>query len=101
MINCYKNVSKNWTKIGNSIKSEVSQGTVYNKKYLKTKIKSYMKKKSIQIFTISKEGSKFICLYLILIQFIEQMKAIILKCFLKNVTMLLIKQRCLTILLMI
>ena len=44
MINCYKNVSKNWTKIGNSIKSEVSQGTVYNKKYLKTKIKSYMKK---------------------------------------------------------
>ena len=56
-----------WTKVSNIIKKEFDN--VYNKKYIKTKIKSYNGKVNTSFHNnkISKEGSQCICLSVILI----------------------------------
>ena len=75
---------------------------VYNEKYLK--IKSYNGKidTNFHYNKIPKESSKFICLSVILIDSVFRTgKIIILKCFQRNVNMLLKKKRCQSILLMI
>ena len=58
-----------WEKVKNPIKKEFDSEPVYNEKYLKAKIKSYNGKIDINIYNnkISKEGSQFICLLLVLI----------------------------------
>ena len=55
--------------IKNSIKKEFDSEPVYNEKYLKAKIKSYNAKISTYFHNnkMSKEGSQFICLSVILI----------------------------------
>ena len=90
-----------WTKVSNSIKNEFNSEPVCNKKYLKTKIKSYKGKINTKFYNnkIPKEGSQRICLSVILIDLgyrkdknyypqvlleeckIEKIKTIILKCF--------------------
>ena len=56
---------------------------VYNEKFLKTKVKSYNEKiiTSFHINTISKEGSQYICLSLILTDSVYRKNNIILKYF--------------------
>ena len=58
-----------WEKVSNSIKKEFNTVPVYNKKYLKTKIKSYKVKINIIFYNnkIPKEGLQCICLSVILI----------------------------------
>ena len=67
-------------KVKNSIKKEIDSEHAENKKYLKSKIKSYNRKikTNFQNNKIPKEGSQCICLLLILI---DSVKIIILKCF--------------------
>ena len=70
-------------------KKDFDSEPVYNKKYLKIKIKSYKVKINTSFHNnkIPKESSQCISLSLILvIQFTEKIKNIILKCFEKNVT---------------
>ena len=58
-----------WEKVRNSIKNEFETGFAYNEKYLRTKMKS-SKGKIITNFhsnKVSKEGSQFLCLSVILI----------------------------------
>ena len=67
--------SEIWENVQNSIKKEFDGEPVYNEKYLKAKIKSY-NGKTTQIFhnnKISKEGSQFICLSVILIDSVFRM----------------------------
>ena len=58
-----------WGKVKNSIKKEFDSEPVYNEKYLKPKIKSYIGKLNTNFHDdkIPKEGSQFICLSVILI----------------------------------
>ena len=61
-----------WEKVKNNIKKDFDSEPVYNEKYLKVKIKSYNEKinTNFHINKIPKEGSKFICLSVILINFV-------------------------------
>ena len=73
-----------WEKVKNSIKKEFDSDPVYNEKYLKAKIKSYNRKINTNFHNnnISKEGSQYICLSVILNEFVfRKSKSIILKCF--------------------
>ena len=58
-----------WKKVSNITKNEFDSKTVYNEKYIKTKIKSYKRKinTNFHINKIPKEGSHCICLSVILI----------------------------------
>ena len=58
-----------WEKVKNSIRKEFDSEPVYNEKYLKAKIKSYNGKINTNSHNnkITKEGSQFICLSVILI----------------------------------
>ena len=58
-----------WKKVSNITKKEFDSKTVYNEKYIKTKIKSYNRKinTNFHINKIPKEGSQCICLSVILI----------------------------------
>ena len=60
---------KNCQKISNIIKKEFDSQPLYNKKCLKTKVKSYNETISINLHNnkITKEGSQCICLSVILI----------------------------------
>ena len=64
-----KKYNEIWEKVKNSIKKEFTSKPVYNKKYLKTKIKSYNGKINTNFHSnkILKESSQFICLSAILI----------------------------------
>ena len=57
-----KNLNEMWEKVKNSIKKGFDSKPVYNEKYLKAKIKSYMEK-STQIFTIMKYQEKTLNLF--------------------------------------
>ena len=61
-----------WGKVKNSLKKEFDSEQVYNEKYLKTKIKSQNGKINTNFHNnkIPKEGSQFICLSVILIDFV-------------------------------
>ena len=61
-----------WGKVKNSLKKEFDGEQVYNEKYLKTKIKSHNGKINTNFHNnkILKEGSQFICLSVILIDFV-------------------------------
>ena len=61
-----------WGKVKNSLKKEFDSEQVYNEKYLKTKIKSHNGKINTNFHNnkILKEGSQFICLSVILIDFV-------------------------------
>ena len=87
-----------WEKVKNSIKKEFDSEPVYNEKYLNTEIKSCNGKINTNFHNnkIPQECSQFICLSVIL----EQVKIIILKCFKKNVNILLKKKKCQSILLL-
>ena len=56
-----------WKNVSNIIKKEFDSKTVYNEKYIKTKIKSYNGKISTNFHNnkIPKEGSQSICLSVI------------------------------------
>ena len=59
-----------WNKVSNTIKERLDSEPVQNEKYLKTKIKSYEKKKSTRIFMAmkyQKEVPQCICILVILI----------------------------------
>ena len=58
-----------WEKVKNSLKKEFDSEPVYNEKYLKAKIKSYNGKINTNFHNnkITKEGSQFFCLSVILI----------------------------------
>ena len=58
-----------WEKVSKSIKKEFYSDTIYNEKYLKTKIKSYEGKINTNFHKneIPNEDSQFICLSVILI----------------------------------
>ena len=58
-----------WEKVKNSLKKEFDSEPVYNEKYLKAKIKSYNGKINTNFHNtkITREGSQFICLSVILI----------------------------------
>ena len=92
-----KNFNDIWEKVSKSVKKEFDGEPVYDEKYLKNKIKSYQGKISInfQNNKIPKEHSQCICLLVILINsvFRKQVIIIILKCFSKNVNMLLKKKK--------
>ena len=64
-----KKYNEIWEKVKNIIKKEFDSEPVYNEKYLKAKIKSYNRKinKNFHNSKIPKEGSKFVCLSVILI----------------------------------
>ena len=61
-----------WEKVKNCLKKEFDCEPVYNEKYLKDKIKSYDGKTNTNFHSnkITKEGSQFICLSVILIDFV-------------------------------
>ena len=61
-----------WGKVKNSLKKEFDSEQVYNEKYLKTKIKSHNGKINTNFHNnkIPKEASQFICLSVILIDFV-------------------------------
>ena len=61
-----------WGKVKNSLKKEFDSEQVYNEKYLKTKIKSHNGKINTNFHNnkIPKEGSQFIFLSVILIDFV-------------------------------
>ena len=58
-----------WEKVKISLKNEFDSEPIYNEKYLKAKVKSYNGKinANVQNNNISREGSKFICLSVLLI----------------------------------
>ena len=58
-----------WVKVKNSVKNEFFSEPLYNGKYLKAKMKSYDLKINIYFNNniISRDGSEFICLSVILI----------------------------------
>ena len=63
---------KIWEKVKSSLKKEFDSEPVYNEKYLKAKIKSYNRKINTNFhnYKIPKEGSQFISLSVILIDFV-------------------------------
>ena len=61
----------NWNKISNSIKKELDCEPIYNKNFLKTKIKSYGNKATdFHDKEVAKVGSNYICLAVILLDFV-------------------------------
>ena len=70
--NCLKNVIKLGKKVSNSIQKGFHSEHVYNKKYLKTKIKPYEGKITTNFSNnkIPKEGSQCTCLSVILIDLV-------------------------------
>ena len=83
-------------KVRNSIKNEFDNEPLCNYKYLKTRIKPYHGKINIDFHNnkIPKEGSQCICLSVILIDSVfRTVNIIILKCFYKNVNILLRKKK--------
>ena len=89
----YNNI---WEKVKNDIKKEFDSEPVYNKKYLKAKIKSYNGKDNTSFNNnkISKEGSQFISSSVILIDSVFRTgKNYYARVFLKNVNLLLKKKR--------
>ena len=78
-----KKYNEIWEKVTNIIYKEFDGNPVYYEKYVKTKIKSYNGKINTNFpdNKIPKEGSQFICLSVVLILFLEQVKTIIFKCF--------------------
>ena len=79
-----------WEKIKDSLKRELDSKPVYNKiQYLKLKFYNEKINTKFENNKIPKAVSKYICSIL----FLEQSKIIILKCFQKNVNMLLIKKK--------
>ena len=89
----YNNI---WEKVKNDIKKEFDSEPVYNKKYLKAKIKSYNGKDNTSFNNnkISKEGSQFISSSVILIDSVFRTgKNYCARVFLKNVNLLLKKKR--------
>ena len=95
-----ENYNDIWDKVKTSIKEEFDSEAVYNEKYLKAKIKSYNGKINTNFYNnkVPEEGSQCTCLSVIFIDsFLEQVIIIILKCFQKNVNMLLKKKGCLNI----
>ena len=62
-------LNRSWNKLSNSVKKAFENEPVYNKKYLKIKIKPYdgKIKKNFRDNKIPKEGSHCICLSLILL----------------------------------
>ena len=90
-----------WNKVRDSIKKEFYSEPVCIEKHLKTKKKSYEEKINTDFYgdKVLKDGSQCIFLSVILtnivtsnIVFLEQVKSIILKCFWKNVNVLLKKK---------
>ena len=60
-----------WNKISNSIKKELDCEPIYNKKFLKTKIRSYGNKATdFHDKEVAKVGSNYICLAVILLDFV-------------------------------
>ena len=89
-----------WEKVKTSIKEEFDSEPICSEKYLKAKMKSYNGKINTNFYNnkIPEESSQCTCLSVILIDsFLEQVIIIILKCFQKNVNMLLKKKGCLNI----
>ena len=83
-------------KIKNSIKKELDREPVYKEMYLKAKIKSYNGKINTNFLNnkMPKEGSRCICLSVILINSVFRTgKIIIPMCLQKNVNILLKKKR--------
>ena len=83
-----------WEKVKNSIKKEFNSEPVYNEKYLIAKIKSYNGKINTNFHNnkIPKEGSRFICLSVILVDSVFRtgenyilMKKILMKKIKKNI----------------
>ena len=68
-MNYQKNAIKFQKKIKNSLRKEFDGETVYNEKYLNTKINVYNRKRktNFQNNKVPKEGFQFICLSVILI----------------------------------
>ena len=90
-----------WENVRNSMK-KLNSEPVYNKKYLKAKIKFYNGKSNTNFHNnkIPKKGSQFICLSVILTNFaFTTGKNYYPQVFLENVNMLLKKKRYLSILL--
>ena len=66
-----KRFNKIWNKVSNSIKKGFDSETIYNKKFLKTKIKSYdMRLQTFMIKFFSKISSNYTFLAVILIDFV-------------------------------
>ena len=60
-----------WNKVRNSLKKEYDSKHIYNKKFRKTKIKSYGDEATdFRSKAISKGGSNYTCLTVILIDFV-------------------------------
>ena len=68
LLETYSNI---WNKISNSIKKELDCEPIYNKKFLKTKIRSYGNKATdFNDKEVAKVGSNYICLAVILLDFV-------------------------------
>ena len=79
----FKKYNEIWEKVKNIIKKEFNSEPVYNQKYLKAKIKSYIRKINTNFHNnkIPKGGSQFIYLSVILIDSVFRTGKVILKCF--------------------
>ena len=79
----FKKYNEIWEKVKNIIKKEFNSEPVYNQKYLKAKIKSYIRKINTNFHNnkIPKGGSQFIYLSVILIDSVFRIGKVILKCF--------------------
>ena len=60
-----------WDKVSNSTRNEIDSKPAYNKKFLKTKLKPYCNEATVfHMKNITKVGSHYTCLVVILINFI-------------------------------
>ena len=68
----FKKYNQIWDKVSNSIKKIFYRKPIYNDKYLKTKVKSYKDKIKTDVHDnkIPKEGFYYICLSMILIEYV-------------------------------
>ena len=84
------NFNVSWNKVSNSIKKEVDCKPIYNKKFLKTKITSYSDEATdFDDEEMPKVGSNYICLAVMLIDFVlKKEKNYYLEVLLKNVNIL-------------
>ena len=69
MVSCSKIYHKIWNKVSNILNKRFDNKPVYDKKYLKTKIKSYEEKinTNFHVDGMPEEGSPYACLSVILI----------------------------------
>ena len=81
------NYQKNTMKFGKKLKIASKKNLIVNQYTMKKINTNFHNNK------IPKEGSYFICLLVVLILFLKQVKIIILKCFQKNVNLLLNKKK--------